>query len=185
MRRRRVDVSPLFDVDSETGEVLTQREAECPHCVHETQQRLIAEQDLGRAERKLRDAWREVERLKTEVAKREKGDADFGVAEAIFRYWVAQLEKNAKTTTFGEKRRKAVLARLHEGYTPQYICRAIDGLAMSVYTAPGGKRFDDLELVCRDEVQVESRYELAERIKAPTLLGPAWLREFGVQDLAA
>jgi hypothetical protein len=171
-------MSPLFDVDRDTGEILTQREAQCPRCAEEIQQRLVVQVDLANAQSKLQDAWREIARLKTELANQQLEAPNIQAAKAIFRYWVARLEKNKKTTKFGEKRRKAVLARLAD-YEPKYICRAIDGLAVSVYTSPAGKRFDDIELVCRDEVQVENRYELAERVGAPTFWGPAWEREFG------
>jgi hypothetical protein len=171
-------MSPLFDVDPGTGEILTQRESQCPHCAEEIQQRLVVQVDLQNAQSKLQDAWREIARLKTELANQQLEAPNIKAAKAIFRYWVARLEKNPKTTKFGEKRRKVVLAMLAH-YEPYYICRAIDGLAVSVYTSPAGKRFDDLELVCRDEVQLENRYELAERVGAPTFWGPAWEREFG------
>lgn len=39
-------------------------------------------------------------------------------------------------------------------------------------------RYDDLELICRDETKLERFHELAERVNAPTLVGPAWLSEF-------
>lgn len=173
-------MSGLFDVA--TGEILTHTEAKdgCPNCTLALQERLQAEQDLQRVERDLRNARREVARLKTEIEKRERQSPNMRAAEGIFRYWIARLEKNPKTAVFGDKRRKAVLARLTE-HDAEYIARAIDGLAATVYTAPTGKRFDDLELVCRDEVTLESRYDTAERIGAPTLIGPAWLREFGTQ----
>jgi hypothetical protein len=171
-------VSPLFDVDRETGEILTQREAQCPRCVQEIGEKLVLQVDLQNAQSKLQDAWREIARLKTELANQQLEAPNIQAAKAIFRYWVARLEKNPKTTKFGEKRRKVVLAML-ANYEPYYICRAIDGLAVSVYTSPAGKRFDDLELVCRDEVQLENRYELAERVGAPTFWGAAWEREFG------
>jgi hypothetical protein len=174
-------MSPLFDVDPGTGEILTQRESQCPHCAEEIQQRLIAEVNVANTQTKLQDAWREIARLKTELANQQLEAPNIQAAKAIFRYWVARLEKNPKTTKFGEKRRKVVLAML-ANYEPHYICRAIDGLAVSVYTSPAGKRFDDLELVCRDEVQLENRYELAERVGAPTFWGPAWEREFGSKN---
>lgn len=41
--------------------------------------------------------------------------------------------------------------------------------------------YDELELICRDEVQVEKRHDLAEHVGAPTLIGPAWRKEFGSQ----
>jgi hypothetical protein len=39
--------------------------------------------------------------------------------------------------------------------------------------------YDELELICRDEVQIEKRHALAEHVNAPTMVGPAWCIEFG------
>lgn len=170
--------------DPETGEVMTRLEGECVRCAESLRERLLAEQDLQRVERDLRNARREISRLKTEIDKRERASPSLHAAEALFRYWIVKLAKNPNRTVFGDKRRKAVLARLTE-HDPEYIARAIDGFALSIYTAPNGKVFDDLELVCRDEVKLESCYELAERIGAPTLLGPAWRDEFGSRHIEA
>jgi hypothetical protein len=38
-------------------------------------------------------------------------------------------------------------------------------------------RYDDLELVCRDETTLERFHDRAERVNAATLVGPAWLAE--------
>ena len=135
-----------------------------------------AQQDLTRVERDLRGARREIARLKTELTKQRTAGAEGYKAKAIFRYWVQRCGK-PKTTKFGEKRQKVVAARLAE-YDVSYIARAIDGLAVGAYVSPSGKRYDDLELVCRDEVKLESFYEIAERTGAPTNVGPMWLREF-------
>lgn len=167
-------MSQLFDVT--TGELADL--PGCEKCAQALRERLQAEADIQRVERDLRNARREVSRLKTELDKRERQHPQIRAAEGIFRYWLARLEKDAKRVVFGEKRRKAVLARLNE-HDAEYIARAIDGFAISVYTAPTGKRFDDLELVCRDETKLEGCYELAERVGAPSLLGPAWRHEFG------
>jgi ribosomal protein L44E len=167
-------VSALFN--PETGEV-TEPETQCPHCAEHTQARLEAERDLMAVERDLRQARRETTRLRNELAKQQRNNPDSVKAEALFRYWLSRLEKNPALYTFGEKRRKVVLARLREKEAT-YIARAIDGLAVSAYTSPSGKRFDDLELVCRDEVKCEGFYDTAERVGAPTLIGPAWRAEF-------
>lgn len=166
--------APLFDPES--GEI-TEPADQCPHCAEHVQARLEAERDLMGVERDLRRTRREATTLRNELTKRMMTAPNNVAAEALFRYWLSRLEKNPKQCTFGEVRRKKVLARLQEKEAT-YIARAIDGLAVSFYTAPNGKRFDDLELVCRDEVKLEGFYETAERTKAPTLIGPAWRAEF-------
>ena len=165
--------------DPESGE-LTEPEGQCPHCAEHMQARLEAERDLMGVERDLRRTRREVTALRSELGRRLRESPDHNKAEAIFRYWLSRLDKNPKQCTFGEVRRKKVLARLQEKEAT-YIARAIDGLAVSFYTASNGKRFDDLELVCRDEVKLEGFYETAERMNAPTLIGPAWRAEFDGQ----
>jgi hypothetical protein len=167
-------IGALFD--TETGE-LTEPEDQCPHCAEHQFYRFEAERDLRDAERDLRKLRREVTRLTNELSRQLQESPENVKAEALFRYWLSRLGKNPKQCTFGDTRRKKVLARLQEKEAA-YIARAIDGLAVSFYTASNGKRFDDLELVCRDEVKLEGFYETAERVGAPTLVGPAWMHEF-------
>lgn len=162
--------------DPETGEI-RQDVDQCPHCASALAEANQAEFDLREAERELRRERRVSAALRQELNRRLADSPNRQAAEALFRYWAQRLEKDGRVV-FGEKRRKAVMARLNE-YDAAYIARAIDGFAESFYTAPNGKRFDDLELLCRDETRVEQAHDLAERIKAKTLVGPAWLREFG------
>lgn len=172
-------MTDLFD--PETGEIHDPRDG-CPDCRRAALAHAEMERDLQRVERELRLERREVARLKTELTKQRTQSAEGRVARAIFDYWVARCEKNPKRAVFGEKRQKCVIARLHE-HSPEYIARAIDGLASSSWHRENGQ--DDLELVCRDEVKLEGFYERAERAKAPTLIGPAWVREFGSANVAA
>ena len=165
-------MSALFDAT--TGEV---HAGGCPRCAQALTEQVQAEADLQAAERGLRKLRRETPRLRNALNKQRVGSPAAYIAEAVFCYWVARLEKNSKLTVFGDKRQEKVLARLKE-HDATYIARAIDGLAQSFYTAPNGKRFDDLELVCRDEVKLEGFYEFAERTHAPTLIGEAWHEKF-------
>lgn len=165
-------MSALFD--PETGEV---HEPACPSCTQALTERVQAEADLQAAERELRKLRRECNRLRTELYKQRTDSPEGMRAQAIFRYWVSVCEKDPKRTVFGEKRMKCVLARLREHEAP-YIARAIDGLAVAAFVNENGHKYDDLELVCRDEVHLERFFNLAERMKAPTLCGPAWVAEF-------
>jgi hypothetical protein len=164
-------------IDLETGEIYDASSPSCPGCAQALTERVQAEADLQAAERELRKLRRANTLLRNELNKQRVGSPDAYLAEAVFCYWVARFEKNSKITVFGEKRQEKVLARLKE-HDATYIARAIDGFAMSFYTAPNGKRFDDLELVCRDEVKLEGFYEFAERTHAPTLIGEAWHEKF-------
>ncbi len=144
---------------------------------------MLAERDYRLLDNELRNERREVARLKTELKKQRTAHVDMHAAKAIFRYWVARLGKREKVAVFGEKRQKAVLARLTQ-YDAEYIARAIDGLAVGHYVSPDGKHYDDIELCCRDEVNLERFHEIAELRNAATMIGPAWLAEFATKPRA-
>lgn len=167
-------MSALFN--PATGEI-NPHDEDCPNCARALTERLQAEEDLRGAERELRRVRREVTGLRSELNKRRSDSPEAYKAKALFRYWVARCDKNAKRTVFGEKRIKAVMARLGDHDT-EYIARAIDGLAVGAFINEQGVKYDELELCCRDEVHLERFYEMAERFQAPTLMGPVWLKEF-------
>jgi hypothetical protein len=162
--------------NAETGEVTDDG---CPRCAQAVQEQIQAEADLRAAERELRRVRREVSGLRAELSRQRNNSPEAYRAKALFRYWVTRCGKSERNV-FGEKRMKAVIARLKE-YDAQYIARAIDGLAVSEWHRLNSQ--DDLELVCRDEVHLERFHEIAERRNAPTLVGPAWIKEFDGIDL--
>jgi hypothetical protein len=164
-------LSGLFDPT--TGEV---SEGGCPDCLAARKEQVQAEADLRAAERELRRVRREVTGLRVELGRQRNNSPEAYRAKAIFRYWKTRCGKSERTV-FGEKRMKAVRARLKE-YDAQYIARAIDGAAVLAYTNEAGHKYDDLELICRNEVNLERFYEMAERHSLPTLVGPAWIAEF-------
>lgn len=108
--------------------------------------------------------WRDVQ-IKTLIGKLDaieaKGESVHGrLAHELFDYWREKTcHPQAKFT--GERKRK-VVARLREGYTGDLIRSAIDGAARMPYVSPDGRRFDDLELICRNGSKLES---FAERAK--------------------
>lgn len=167
----------LFNPD--TGEFLGDDGDGCPRCAAHAARAEAIEADLLSAERDLRKARRTIRALEAELRKQREDSPEGRVARALFRYWCARLDKNSKRTKFGEKRQKAVIGRLKDGYEPAYIARAIDGLAVGAWTNPEtGVTYDDLELVCRNEVNLERFHRVAQATNAPTLVGEAWLREF-------
>lgn len=112
---------------------------------------------------------------RTELSRRLTED-DYGkIAKAVARYYAERLKKS-KGWKFGPKRMKVVLERLKEGYEGEFIARAIDGLAVGHYTNPEtGVKYDDLELVCRDETKLERFHQIAEANGAPTLISDEYL----------
>lgn len=72
----------------------------------------------------------------------------------LFEHW--QLRCNHPTSKPTRERRQKIAARLREGYTVEQIRAAIDGAARDPFVNDAGKRFDDLELICRTGSKLES-----------------------------
>lgn len=75
------------------------------------------------------------------------------IVDRLFQHWQAACgHPTAKLTN---DRRGKVQARLKEGYTEAQIRTAIDGAARAAFVNDDGKRFDDLELICRSGSKLE------------------------------
>jgi hypothetical protein len=92
-------------------------------------------------------------------------DDEHRTVTALFEHW--QLRCNHPTSKPTRERRQKIAARLREGYTPDQIRAAIDGAARDPFVNDAGKRFDDLELICRTGSKLESFIDRA----APPLAG--------------
>ncbi len=72
----------------------------------------------------------------------------------MFAYWQHQCgHPNAKPSA---ERCRKIAARLAEGFTTEQIRAAIDGAAVGAFVNEQGRVFDDVELVCRSAVKLES-----------------------------
>lgn len=79
------------------------------------------------------------------------------LAREVFDYWVEVMGKT-KGSKFNDKRKRAVSARLKEGYTAEELKEAVLGCSMTPYNMgdnPQHQVYDDLELICRDGSKVE------------------------------
>ncbi len=110
--------------------------------------------DLQHAEQQIRVMRRAIASLQRDLEEKEGADPRFNDAKDVFEHWRAVVHPGSDRVVFGPKRRKAVLARLKEGHTVDELKRAIDGYAADAYVGENGVRYDDLELICRDETQV-------------------------------
>lgn len=72
----------------------------------------------------------------------------------LFEHWQLRCSKPSSKPT--RERLEKVKARLNEGYTVEQIRTAIDGAACGAFVNDSGKRFDDLELICRTGSKLES-----------------------------
>ena len=76
----------------------------------------------------------------------------------IFDYWLKVMNKNPKRAILNDKRKKAIKARLKEGYTIEGIMEAIDGCRLDPFSMGQnnrGKAYNDIELICRDGSKLE------------------------------
>lgn len=81
------------------------------------------------------------------------GRSDDPVVKELFCLWQEQC--GHPKARFTLERRKALRARLKQGYTPQQLEDAIRGAAKAAYVDDNGKRHDDLTLICRNGAKVE------------------------------
>lgn len=71
----------------------------------------------------------------------------------LFAYWQERCDHTQAKLTADRKTK--IAARLREGYSPDQIRLAIDGAARAAYVNDAGKRFDDIELICRTGSKLE------------------------------
>jgi hypothetical protein len=84
----------------------------------------------------------------------------------LFAYWQQQCgHPHARLTP---ERKARIAARLKQGYTVEQIRQAIDGAACGAFVNEAGKRFDDIELICRSGSKLESFVERARRTATGT-----------------
>lgn len=84
--------------------------------------------------------------------------------EEVFSYWKQVMQKGR--AMIDSKREKAIRARLRDGYSVQDIKDAIQGCAWSKFHCGENdrqKRYQDIELICRDACHVDSFIDIFER----------------------
>jgi hypothetical protein len=83
----------------------------------------------------------------------ERGEVEGEDARALFDYWRERCgHPHAKAT---RERLAKIRARLREGYSSEQIRASVDGAAVAPYVNEAGKRFDDIELICRSGSKLE------------------------------
>lgn len=91
----------------------------------------------------------------------------------VFEHWRQVMHKTLPTK-LDSKRRRAVEARLREGYTVEQLRKAVEGCAATPFNAgqnDRGIRYDDLELICRDASHVDRFLESADHPPAAKKAG--------------
>ncbi len=91
----------------------------------------------------------------------------------VFQHWVEGWRRTTggiRTPKLDAKRRAKIRGRLREGFTVKDLKLAVDGLWSSAWHLgenPDGKRYTDIELVCRDTSHVERFMGLATEQQPP------------------
>lgn len=80
----------------------------------------------------------------------------------LFEFWQEQC--GHPQAILDAKRRTAIEGRLRDGYTVEQIRTGILGAARAAYVNDAGKRFDDIELVCRNAVKLDSFIDRASKV---------------------
>lgn len=113
--------------------------------------------DIIRTLAKGIDTQRPLPGIEPPPAKVGVDDARKLTAMELFRYWQRECEHTSARPT--PERLSKVVARLRDGYTAADIRKAIDGAKHSAFENDTGKRFDDLELICRNGTKLEQFIE--------------------------
>ena len=127
---------------------------EVAHLRRELMDERIRRQDL---EKDMAAMRRRYYALQRQMSDERKQDPMYEIAFRLWDFWREKLHPRAYV--FSEATEKVVLARLKEkkpgtddpAWTPRYIAEAIMGAVVDAYVEPRtGKRYDSLELICRN-----------------------------------
>lgn len=145
----------------------------CPDCARAHARANAAIIDMENTEKDLRVMRRRLTALQQEILKLQQPEHLEAEAEAVFLYWREECRSASKRkVVFGDKRKTKVMARLKDGYTVEDLKKAIDGARDHAFVSEDGKRFDDLELICRDETKVDSFIQRAEVVSITSKQAP-------------
>lgn len=149
----------------------------CPNCatMQTYSEQVLA--DFENSEREVRRLRRTVTRLENEAKEKARKQRDGVVLEELAAYWRTVCNHPRALVPLDGIRAEKAWARLTQepkSFTLEQLKRACDGAGEFPYVGPGGRsrtgtakqRFDDLELICRDEKTVERFIELADMADA-------------------
>lgn len=148
-----------------------------PEVVNDLDQQLVNDLDPQNKEEKEKKETESIVAPATPDATSTEKVSRSRTAQAveIFNYWKREHRKNGQTV-FDAKRKRAVEARLKDGYTVDFIKQAIRGIKLDPYCSgsnPDQKIYDGLALICRDAEHLEKYAALDVSRVTPHLTKPA------------
>ncbi len=125
----------------------------------------------------VRQAEAEAEAEKRDTSTSAAPKVDQALVVAVYDHWLQKLGKDPGRTKLTGKRRRRIEARLREGYSVSDLCEAIDGCSKSPFHQgenDQGRKYDDIELICRDGAKVEQFRDLGKVTRLPSPKEPEW-----------
>lgn len=120
--------------------------------------------DIALFESKFRQAARAEQKAKRDLLEAMEEDPTSEQVKAVCEHWKTVMGHPKAKTPMNGKRASAVRARLRNRFTVAQLCEAVDGCRRSPWHMgqnPERKVYDDLEMICRDEVNVEKFIQFA------------------------
>lgn len=141
----------------------------CETCTREKARAQALMIDVENLQADLLAKNRELARIKGELTRQRESSPEHKSVLLVFDHW--RNKTGHKQAKLGDKRAQVVRSRLRDGFTEDQLLKAVDGCARFPFVGDGGRRsegrpderYDDLELICRNEVQVEAFIRLADR----------------------
>lgn len=90
-----------------------------------------------------------------------------GPTAEVFSYWQQVMGK--PRAQLDAKRKRSIAGRLKDGYTPEQLCKAVDGCRNDPFSMGKNDRstmYNDIELICRDGPRVDKFIALADKPSA-------------------
>lgn len=110
---------------------------------------------LVKTEGTLRGKNLRIAGLEAELADKRGQEPEAQDVRAVFNYWRGVCDHGRAKMDPADDRWKAIRARLRGGFTVDQLKRAVDGAKVGAFVNDTGKKFDDIELICRSARNVE------------------------------
>ncbi len=161
------------NVDAHTGELIDP--AGCEQCERLAAELRQANHDVAVAETELRRQRRSIGALRAQLADKHRNAPNAAEVRRVLEHWQRRCGHPRAAVPLDGKR-AAVVRKMLAEFDADKLCMAVEGAARMPFVGPhgrqaeagnGARRFDDIELICRDETQVEKFVAFATADETP------------------
>ena len=113
-----------------------------------------------------------VDKSRVDTNSKRSMSSKLDLVQDIFAHWCKVMDKPVNTTKLTPKRQQKIQDRLDQGYTPDDIKRAIDGCRDDPFSMGQNdrcKKYNDIELICRNGEKLEFFMETVDATIQPQL----------------